>query len=264
MERPGWAPVDIDLTRPSPARIYDYFLGGTHNLAVDRDFADRAIAAAPELPYGARSNRAFLGRAVQYLTSHGVTQFLDVGAGIPTQEPTHEVAARACPEARVVYVDNDPVAVAHSRALLTGNARSAVLQADVRDPKAILTSETVRSTIDFSRPVGLLLLAVLHFLPDADDPGGIIGTFAEALAPGSYLVISHVSPQPGLDTEQLEQHLRESHTAFMRGPQEIARLFEGWELVEPGLVPPSLWRPEGVPGAQAYRVPGLVGVARLP
>jgi SAM-dependent methyltransferase len=198
------------------------------------------------------------------MTSQGVCQFLDIGAGIPTQEATHEVAARACPQARVVYVDNDPIAVAHSQALLTGDARGAVLHADVRDPKAILAAEVVTSTIDLSRPVGLLLLAVLHFLPDADDPAGIIATFADALAPGSWLLISHVSPPPGVDIEQLERQMRESQTAFMRGRDEIARLFDGWDLVEPGLVPPSLWRPDGVPGPQAHRVPGLVGVARLP
>ncbi|MCW2642391.1 MAG: hypothetical protein JWP76_4697 [Dactylosporangium sp.] len=264
MERPGWVPADIDLPRPSPARIYDYLLGGTHNFAVDREFADRAIAASPELPYGARSNRAFLGRAVQLMTSHGVGQFLDIGAGIPTQEPTHEVAARGCPQARVVYVDNDPIAVAHSRALLTGDARGSVLHADLRDPKVILDSDAVASMIDFSRPVGLLLLAVLHFLSDADDPADVIATLAEALAPGSYLVISHVSPPPGADVERLEQELRESRIGYIRGRDEIARFFEGWEMVEPGLVPPALWRPSGVPGQQAYQVPGLAGVARRP
>jgi SAM-dependent methyltransferase len=264
VERPGWAPANIELARPSPARIYDYFLGGTHNFAVDRELADRAIAAAPQIPYGARSNRAFLGRAVHLMTSRGVGQFLDIGAGIPAQEPTHEVAGRGCEQARVVYVDNDPIAVAHSQALLTGDARSAVLQADLRDPKAILGSDVVTSTIDLSRPVGLLLLAVLHFLSDADDPAGVIATFAGVLAPGSYLAVSHVSPPPGASIERLESEMRESQLAHMRGRDEIARFFEGWEMVEPGLVPLGLWRPDGVPGREAYQVPGLAGVARLP
>jgi SAM-dependent methyltransferase len=264
VERPGWAPADIELARPSPARIYDYFLGGTHNFAVDRELADRVIAASPEIAYGARSNRAFLGRAVHVMTSDGVGQFLDIGAGIPTQEPTHEVAARGYPQSRVVYVDNDPVAVAHSQALLTGDARGGVLHADVRDPKSILGSDVVTSMIDFSRPVGLLLLAVLHFLSDADDPADIIATFADALAPGSYLVISHVSPPSGADVEKLEREIRQSGLGYMRGPDEIARFFEGWEMVEPGLISPALWRPDGVPSPQAYRVPGLAGVARRP
>jgi SAM-dependent methyltransferase len=244
--------------------MYDYFLGGTHNFAVDREVADRAIAASPEIPYGARSNRAFLARAVHFMTSQGVDQFIDLGAGIPAKDPTHEVAARSCPQSRVVYVDNDPIAVAHSQALLTGDDRRAVLQADLRDPESILGSAVLTSRIDFSRPVGLLLLAVLHFLSDDDDPAGVIATFAGALAPGSHLVISHVSPPPGVGIEQLEQEMRESRIGHMRGPEEIARFFHGWEMVEPGLVPLGLWRPEGVPDPQAYQVPGLAGVACLP
>jgi SAM-dependent methyltransferase len=262
VERPRWAPADIDLTRPSPARVYDYFLGGTHNFAVDREIADRAIAAAPEIPYGARSNRAFLGRAVRFMAAQGVGQFLDLGSGIPTQDPTHEVAARSRRDARVVYVDNDPIAVAHSRALLAGDDRGAVLHADIRDPKAILHSDVVTSMVDFSRPVGLLLLALLHFLSDEEDPAGIVAAFADSLAPGSYLVISHVSPAPEADVEMLEREMREPRMAYLRDRDEIAGFFDGWELVEPGLVPPALWRPAGVPGPQAYQVPGLAGVAR--
>ncbi|MGC9669393.1 SAM-dependent methyltransferase [Planosporangium sp. 12N6] len=265
MERPRWAPADIDLTRPSPARVYDYFLGGTHNVAIDREIADRAIAAAPELPYGARSNRAFLGRAVRFMAADGVAQFIDIGSGIPTQEPTHEVAGQGHPDACVVYVDNDPIAVAHSRALLTDDDHGGVVQADVRDPRSVLDSDVVRSMIDFSRPVGLLMLAVLHFIPDEADPLGIIKTFADMLAPGSYLAISHVSPAPGVDMDELKRQMRQGATpSYLRDPDEIARLFAGWELLEPGLVPPALWRPDGAPGPQAFRVPGLAGVARLP
>jgi SAM-dependent methyltransferase len=259
MERPGWAPTDVDPTRPSPARVYDYLLGGSHNFTVDREVADRAIGAWPEIAYGARSNRAFLGRAIHFMTAAGVTQFLDLGAGIPTHDATHEIAVRDGLPARVVYVDNDPIAIAQSRALLSGAADGTVLQADVRDPEAILGSEVVTSMVDLSRPVGLLLLAVLHFLSDADDPNGVVAKLADALAPGSYLAISHATPPPGLDIEDLEPQL-----AYLRDRDAIARLFDGWELVEPGLVPPSLWRPDGVPGPQAYRVPLLVGVARRP
>ncbi|GII26034.1 SAM-dependent methyltransferase [Planosporangium mesophilum] len=263
MERPRWAPADIDLTRPSPARVYDYFLGGTHNFAVDREIAERAIAASPEIPYGARSNRAFLGRAVRHMAEQGVTQFLDLGSGIPTQDPTHEVAARSHPDARVVYVDSDPVAVAHSRALLADDGRGAVLQADIRDPKAILDSDAVTSTIDFSRPVGLLLLALLHFLSEDDDPGGVVATLADAVVPGSYLAISHVCAPPGADVGRLEREMRKPpQLAYLRNRDQIARFFDGWDVVEPGLVPPALWRPEGVPGQQAYQVPALAGVGR--
>lgn len=221
------------------------------------------MAVSPEIPYGARSNRAFLGRAVRYMTEQGVTQFLDLGSGIPTQDPTHEVAARSRPDARVVYVDRDPIAVAHSRALLADDDRGAVLHADIRDPKAILGSDVVTSTIDFSRPVGLLLLALLHFFSDDEDPMGVLATLADAVVPGSYLVLSHVSPPQGADIELLAREMRKPpQMAYLRDRDEIARFFDGWDLIEPGLVPPALWRPEGVPGQQAYQVPALAGVGR--
>jgi hypothetical protein len=263
VDRPAWVPADIDLGRPSPARVYDYFLGGSHNFAVDRDVADRAIAVSPDIPYAARSNRAFLRRAVRFMTAEGVDQFIDIGSGIPTEGPTHEIAARGCPDARVVYVDNDPIAVAHSQALLTDETRGAVLLADLRDPAAILGSAALTATVDLSRPVGLLLLAVLHFVPDEEDPAGIVATLAGALAPGSFLVISHVSTALKLDPDKLrrEAGLR-APLAFVRTPDRIAGLFAGWKLVEPGLVPIGMWRPDGTPDSEAAHIPGLAGVAK--
>jgi S-adenosyl methyltransferase len=265
VDRPAWVPADIDITRPSPARLYDYFLGGSHNFAVDRNLADRAIAASPDIPYAARSNRAFLRRAVRFMTSNGVDQFLDIGSGIPTEGPTHEIATSGRPGARVVYVDRDPVAVAHSRALLTDDARDTVLQADLRDPQAVLAADEVRTAIDFDRPVGLLLLAVLHFVSDEEDPAAIVATLRKALAPGSYLAISHVSTALRLDQDKLRRDAGLSAPlSYVRDPAEIGRFFGDWELVEPGLVPIALWRPDGVPGPEAARMPGVGGVARHP
>jgi hypothetical protein len=265
VDRPGWVPADIDLSKASAARVYDYLLGGTHNFAVDREVADRAVAASPEIPAAARSNRAFLKRAVQHITASGVDQFLDIGSGIPTEGATHEIATAARPGARVVYVDSDPIAVAHSQALLAGDQRGAVLHADLRDPRSILAADPVTRTLDFDRPVGLLLLAVLHFLADAEDPAGVVATLAGALAPGSFLAISHVSTALTLDTQRLQQESgQRAPLAYIRGREQIVALFAGWDLVEPGLVPIDQWRPDAPPDPRAPSVPGLAGVARHP
>jgi hypothetical protein len=267
VERPSWAPADIDLSRPSPARIYDYLLGGTHHFPVDREAAEIAIAASPDIPYGARTNREFLGNAVRFMASQGITQFLDIGSGIPTAGNTHEVAAEMVPDARVVYVDNDVVAVAHSRALLAEHPYGAVVHADLCEPRRILGSPEVAKLLDLAEPVGLLLLAVLHLVADEDDPYSVVATLKEALAPGSYLAISHVTTTLGVDPRSLVRKGTPS-TARLRSQPEIAAFFDGLEMVEPGLVPVPRWAPvprwHTVVAEEAAYVPGLAGVARKP
>ena len=190
---PGWAPPGVDTQRANTARVYDYLLGGSHNFLADQD-AGRAITALdPAARVFARANRAFLGRAVRFLAANGITQFLDIGSGIPTGRNVHEVARLAAPGARVAYVDVDPVAIAHSKAILAGQPDTAVFEADLRDPEKIVASPEVGRVIDFSQPAGLLLVAVLHFVANAEDPWRLVGTLREALAPGSYLVLGQAT-----------------------------------------------------------------------
>lgn len=251
MERPAWAPPGIDLSVPSVSRMYDYYLGGSHNFEVDRQAARKAMAAFPGLPKIMQANRAFMRRAVRFAVSEGVTQFLDIGSGIPTFGNVHQVAQDASEAARVVYVDNDPVAVAHSRAVLADNDRADIVAADFREPQAILTSEPVRRLLDLDRPVALLLVALLHFLEDSDEPHAALAELGDALAPGSLLVITHASTDSGpRDTsergEKVSQIYRDSGSKLvMRSSREVARFFDGFPLVEPGLVPMPTWRPDG-------------------
>src|SRR5262245_61809531 len=192
MDRPDWVPVDIDIDKPSASRVYDYSLGGSHNFAADRAIAKALHAAVPDGPLIARANRAFLRRAVLYLIDAGMRQFLDIGSGIPTVGNVHQVAQRAAPDTRVVYVDIDPVAVAHSQAILTGNDRATAIQADARHPETILAHRRVRELLDFDQPVAVMLVAVLHLVRD-DDPAGIVAALTGAVVPGSYVAISHLT-----------------------------------------------------------------------
>ncbi|MFD0584935.1 SAM-dependent methyltransferase [Dactylosporangium darangshiense] len=247
MDRPEWASGGIDIDRPSAARVYDYWLGGSHNFAVDRELARQVTAVVPDTALIMQANRAFLHRAVNYLVGAGIRQFLDIGSGIPTLGNVHEVAQNAAPDARVVYVDVDPVAVAHSRHILSGNDRAVAIQEDLRRPEQILAHPDVTGLLDFRKPIGLLLLAVLHFVPDHDDPAGILARFVDALAPGSYLTISH-----GTADRISDEAVRHSLELFQRTPTpfvsrsrtDVLRLLAGSELVEPGLVWTPLWRPE--------------------
>jgi hypothetical protein len=175
----SWVPPGVDTKRANVARVYDYWLGGSHNFLADQDAARATAAVQPSVRMSARANRAFLGRAVRFLAANGIRQFLDIGSGIPTEGNVHEIAQRADPDARIVYADVDPVAVAHSRALLDGSQGAAVIEADLREPAEILRNATVRGMIDFAQPVGLLLVAVLHFLADADDPWRIVATLRD-------------------------------------------------------------------------------------
>lgn len=246
MERPSWAPGSIDLERPSAARIYDYCLGGWHNFAADRATAEQTIRLMPELPRVMRSNRSFLRRAVQFCLGAGVRQFLDLGSGIPTVGNVHEVAQRVDPRARVVYVDVDPVAVAHSQAILADTAGAAAILADLRDPERILADEQLRGLLDLDRPVAVLMVAVLHFVPDSDDPAGIVARYRSATAPGSYLALSHATFEgdPDRFASAKDQYERAVTPVTLRSRDEIAALFAGFDLVEPGLVRTPLWRPE--------------------
>ncbi|MFF3846950.1 SAM-dependent methyltransferase [Streptomyces sp. NPDC002328] len=268
MDRPAWAPRSIDVSVPSVSRIYDYYLGGSHNFEVDRQAARRAMEFMPGLPKIMQANRAFLRRAVRYAAGEGITQFLDVGSGIPTFGNVHEVARAAAPGARVVYVDHDPVAVAHSQAVLEGDADTGVVAADLRKPREILASPQVEQLLDLERPVALLLVAILHFVEDEDDPYAAVAELARALAPGSLLVLTHASyegiPLPQQRAEGAVDVYKDiRNPLIMRSRDEIARFFEGYDMVEPGLVPMPLWRPETAPEDEdPYAFSGFAGVGR--
>ncbi|MCX4820859.1 SAM-dependent methyltransferase [Streptomyces sp. NBC_01142] len=268
MERPAWAPQGIDISVPSVARIYDYYLGGSHNFEVDREAARRAMEFMPGLPKIMQANRAFMRRAVNYAVGQGISQFLDIGSGIPAFGNVHEVARRASPDARVVYVDHDPVAVAHSQAVLEGDEQSAVVAADLRKPRQILDSPEVTALLDLEQPVALLLVAVLHFIEDQDDPYSAVAELRDALAPGSLLILTHASYEGiPLPKEQaggavgIYQNIR--NPLVMRSRAEIARFFEGYGTIEPGLVSMPLWRPDAPAKEEdPYAFSGFAGVGR--
>ncbi|MFI8306589.1 SAM-dependent methyltransferase [Streptomyces sp. NPDC085927] len=268
MERPAWVPRSIDITVPSVSRMYDYYLGGSHNFEVDREAARRAMEFMPGLPKIMQANRAFLHRAVRFAAGEGITQFLDIGSGIPTFGNVHEVAQAAAPGARVVYVDHDPVAVAHSQAVLEGNEDAAVVAADLRKPREILDSHEVGRLIDPNRPVALLLVAILHFVEDADDPYAAVAELRDALAPGSMLMLTHASyegiplpPERAGGAVDVYKNIR--NPLIMRSRDEIARFFEGYDMVEPGLVPMPKWRPDTAPEDEdPYAFSAYAGVGR--
>ena len=240
----------IDTSVAHSARVYDYLLGGKENFAADRDAGDQMIAALPNVVSGSRMNRAFLARAVRYLvTECGIRQFLDVGTGIPSAGNTHEVAQAIAPDARVVYVDNDPVVLAHARALLTGTAEGSVayLHADLREPDKILGAAA--GTLDFRQPVALMMLMVLHMIPDADGPRGIVDRLLNALPMGSYLALSHppsdILAEGVAEVQQrFNERLGAGQSMTARSRDEVARFFRGLELVPPGLVQVHQWRPD--------------------
>ncbi len=247
----SWVPQDTDTSKANTARVYDYWLGGSHNFRADQDVARALIAVEPNIRAVAKANRAFMIRAVRFMSGAGVRQFLDVGSGMPTEQNVHEVAQGAAPGSRVVYVDNDDVAVAHSRLLLDGNPDAGVVHADLRDPAKILADPVTRSLIDFGRPVGLLLTSVLHFLPDTDEPHVVVAEFTAALAPGSYLLISHATRETKQEVGEAFETVynsRVSNSVYVRPREQITGFFDGFTLVEPGLVYTPLWRPE--PGAE--------------
>jgi len=248
---PGFAPSEIDTTRPHPARMYNYYLGGKDNYLVDREAAAQVLRVVPEVRIMARENRAFLQRAVRFLVGEaGIRQIIDVGTGIPSAGNVHEVAQQIAPDVRVAYVDNDPIVHVHANALLTGTGATSIVLADLRSPETILAHPKVRQSIDFSQPVALLLIAILHFITDDEHPADIVAVFRDALAPGSFLALSHGTTD--FHTEDAVSHgtrVYERATAplVLRRHAEIAAFFDGFDLLEPGLVQAPLWRPDGKP-----------------
>jgi hypothetical protein len=266
--RPDWVPAGIDLERPNAARIYDYYLGGAHNFAVDRRLADEAIAAWPELPAIMQANRSFLRRAVRFLADAGIRQFLDLGSGMPTVGNVHAVAQQADPSCRIAYVDNDPVVVTHSRAILRDCPGVATVQADLRHPAKVLSDPQVLRLLDLSEPVALLAVAVLHFIPDGDCPREILAGYRDAVATGSYLALCHASPaeRPVLAAQHVNLYTRTATPMTMRPRTEIAGLLDGWEPVDPGLVLMTEWRPDSQDTVPTHPedYPGYAAVARKP
>jgi hypothetical protein len=244
--RPAWAPDEVDIERPSVARMYDYYLGGSHNFAADRVLAEETMRVWPDAPHVVRANRSFMHRAVAHLSSIGVDQFLDLGSGIPTGGNVHDVSHTMNPAARTVYVDSDPVAIAHSTVLLERVPYATVIHADLRDPDEILQNPILTNHLDLSRPVAVLLVSVLPFVLDVDDPIGIVGAYRDATVPGSYLVISHGISDYKPDAVRKVEHLysRSSQPGTFRNRQQILDLIPGYELIEPGLVDIIHWRPD--------------------
>ncbi|MBB2949029.1 SAM-dependent methyltransferase [Actinoplanes lutulentus] len=265
-ETTDWVPAGIDVNRPSAARVYDYFLGGAHNFAVDRALAEQIASMTPNIGETMRSNRVFLRRAVRFLAGQGVRQFLDIGSGIPTAGNVHEIALEAAPGSTVVYVDIDPVAVEHSRAILSGVGGTGVICADVRDADRIIAESEKLGLIDFTEPVAVLLAGVLHFVPDSDDPGAAVAALRDALVPGSFLLISHATGD-GQPPEVIEAQRLSSRTGTeiaLRTGEQVTAYFSGFDLVEPGLVFIPQWRPDAQDPVDEHpeRVGAYAGVAR--
>jgi SAM-dependent methyltransferase len=250
--------ADVDTEKPSPARIYDFWLGGSQNFAADRAAGRSAAEAMPTLTAAIRANRAFLGRVVRHLvTEYGITQFLDLGSGVPTVGNVHEIAKDTDPDARVVYVDIDPVAIAHARHLLDGVSGVSAILADMRKPRGVLDHPLVSATLDLTRPVALLFNAVLHFLSDAEKPGELLRYYGDNVAPGSYLSRSE-------QDSMLTDYRRSTSAPFTnREPEEIASWLTGLDICEPGLVTVDAWRPD--PHASTEPILRTYGVlARIP
>jgi hypothetical protein len=261
---PGGETPKIDTSIPHPARVYDYWLGGKDNYEADRKVAEAAIAATPGVVTGARENRAFLGRAVRFIAEQGVTQFLDIGTGIPTGGNTHEVAQAVNPAAHVAYVDNDPIVMTHARALLRGSAegRTSYIEADLRAPRSILTHPDTLDVLDFSRPVAVIIVGTLMHIRDEDDPWSAVKQFTDATCPGSYLAVSHLTAD--FEPEMMAALAGSYNTGPLlftnRTRAQVARFFEGFELVDPGLVWASEWRPEDpIPDNAVAGAYGAVG-----
>jgi hypothetical protein len=259
--------AEIDTSVAHPARVYDYWLGGSNNFAADREAAERVLAATPGLRSRVRANRAFLARAVRYLAAEaGIRQFLDIGTGIPAANNTHEVAQAVAPDARIVYVDNDPIVLAHATSLLAGSPQGATqyIDGDLRDASVILRAAA--GTLDFTRPVALMLVGILHLIQDSEEPHRIVAGLMDALPSGSYLAISH--PASDINAGQAEAQRR--YNERVRTPQtlrtrdEVTRLFEGLDLVPPGVVYVHAWRPDPGDAPPEGGVSAYGGVARKP
>jgi len=244
-DRAAWVPADINVDVPSAARVYDYLLGGGHNFLADRVVGDKVLQVLPNGGQIAGSNRAFLRRAVLYMMEQGITQFLDLGSGIPTVGNVHEIAQRVDPAARVVYVDHDEVAVAHSELILEGNDNASVVAGDFCEPDIILTADAVRS-LDFDRPIGLLMVAVFHFVPDDKHPSAIVARYRDALPSGSLVALSHLTADyRTAEMSAVAEAMKHSRDPMYFRPKDaVLAMFDGLDLVEPGVVSAPKWRPE--------------------
>lgn len=253
------APAAFDTSVAHSARIYDWWLGGKDNFAADRELGQKIVDMVPMTPASARANRAFLHRAAGHLAAQGVHQFLDLGAGLPTADNTHAVVQRVDPDNRVVYVDYDPVVIAHARALLATTGPISVIQADIRDPDAILAHPEVTAVIDFTRPVCVLAVAVLHFFDESQDPYAIVARLRRAMVPGSHLVLSHITGDGAGEAKDVVSLMRQrmADPPTLRSHAEVSRFFDGFKLVDPGVVPVHLWHGEGHdPQRPTWRQPG--------
>ncbi|MGK5552814.1 SAM-dependent methyltransferase [Actinomadura kijaniata] len=258
---------EVDSSVPHSARVWDYWLGGKENYPADREMGDQIAQVMPSIIDMARHDRGFLRRTVGHMVEkEGVRQFLDIGTGLPTQDNTHEVAQRVAPECKVVYVDNDPLVLAHAHALLTGSPEGVTnyLHADLNDPRGIL--DGARQTLDFTRPVAVMLLGIVHFVPDLDEARAIIGTLMDACPPGSFLAVSHATD--AADGEPMRRAVEDWNAGgakpplTLRSPEQIATLFEGLEILEPGVVSTSRWRPDPDPFGEAPLVGHWCALAR--
>lgn len=246
MSSSDWADTAA-LDRPNVARMWDYFLGGYHNFAIDRQAAERAIELYPDMPLVARTTRAFLRRAVHFLLEQGIDQFLDIGAGLPTAGHVHEIAHRTNPAARVAYVDIDPVVIAHSQAILRDATWAIAVQADARRSRELLARSEIRNFLDFRRPIGLLAIAILHFVPDNAEAQAVVQSVTEGIASGSHVVLTHATADavPSAVAEAGEQNYRRANAPLhFRTHTEVVALLEGLDLVSPGVVYLPLWRPD--------------------
>lgn len=246
MTDPNRLPSDVDLQKASAARCYDYYLGGSHNFEVDRELARKVEGRVPHVKPLAQDNRAFLRRAVRYCLNQGIRQFLDIGSGIPTVGNVHEIAQELDPESRVLYVDNEPVAVAHSRTILEGNDRADVVQADLTEVDGILGSEQATRLLDLDRPIAVMMVALLHFVPDSADPAEIIRQYHDRMVPGSYLGFSHLTQDNYAEFTRslVDLYVDSSNPLTARTHGEVGKLLEDFELVDPGLVYVPDWRPD--------------------
>jgi hypothetical protein len=259
------SPSKLDTTVPHSARVWNYWLRGKDNFAADRVVGDQVRKVYPEIVEMARASRGFLARAVRYLAGEaGVRQFLDIGTGLPTADNTHEVAQRVAPESRIVYVDNDPLVLVHARALLTSTPEGATdyIEADVRDPETILRNAA--KTLDFSQPIAVMMLGILGHVPDYDAALSAVRRLVSAVPSGSYLVVNDGTNTSEEITEAARVSNEGGNRYNLRSPEQIARFFDGLEMVEPGLVSPPLWRPEPSPSGPPVPLDGLSGIGRKP
>lgn len=256
---------ELGVTTPNAARMYDYLLGGSDHFDADRKAADQLLSIVPSVRRQARENRGFLRRAVRHLAAEGIDQFLDLGAGLPARDAVHEVAREVRPRARVAYVDRDPLVVLHGDMLLTEPDRSIAVQGDLRDPAAILADPAIARHLDFRRPVAVILASVLHYADDASDPYGVVGAYRDALAPGSCLVLSHIT-RDNVPADRAARAVRVYDNAGApvtpRSRDQVTRFFDGFDILRPGIVHDSEWRPDGLGNLKNPPRLGWAGVGR--